>query len=128
MPSRFIVFAAASLLLAVALPFATLAEDAAKPSAAQIADGQSKAGVANALIIIGRSAKDPDMLMAAAKLLATIDALLPIRRRPPAASPCSTMSMPSSKRPTVMPPTVVPASPPRGPTKASATTNISATA
>ncbi|MGZ8417647.1 MAG: hypothetical protein ACXWVQ_11850 [Methyloceanibacter sp.] len=74
MPSRFIVFAAASLLLAVALPFATLAEDAAKPSAAQIADGQSKAGVANALIIIGRSAKDPDMLMAAAKLLAAIDA------------------------------------------------------
>ena len=74
MPSRFIVFAAVSLLLAVAVPLATLAEDAAKPSPAQIADGQSKAGVANALIILGRSAKDPDMLLTAAKILAGIDA------------------------------------------------------
>jgi hypothetical protein len=74
MPSRFIVFAAASLFLATAVPLASLAEDAAKPSPAQIAEGQSKAGVANALIILGRSAKDPDMLMAAAKLLATIEA------------------------------------------------------
>ena len=58
MPSRFIVFAAASLLLAVTVPLATLAEDAAKPTPAQIADGQSKARVAYALIILGRSAKD----------------------------------------------------------------------
>ncbi|MGH6735806.1 MAG: hypothetical protein ACRECX_06965 [Methyloceanibacter sp.] len=43
-------------------------------SAAEIAEGQSKAGVANALVILGRSAKDSDMLMVAAKLLADIDA------------------------------------------------------
>lgn len=34
----------------------------------------TKAGVANALIIIGRSAKDADMLMVAARLLADINA------------------------------------------------------
>lgn len=74
MPSRIVLFAAASLLLAVAVPLATFAEDAAKPSPAQIADGQSKAGVANALIILGRSAKDPDMLMTGAKILSGIEA------------------------------------------------------
>ncbi len=74
MQSRYIAFVAAALLLAVALPLKTFAEDDAKMSAAQIAAGQSKAGVANTLIIIGRSAKDPDMLMAAARLLASIDA------------------------------------------------------
>jgi len=58
----------------IAIPLKTFAEDAAKPSPAQIANGQSKAGVANALIILGRSAKDPDMLMTAAKILAAIDA------------------------------------------------------
>jgi hypothetical protein len=40
---------------------------------AQIADGRSKAQVANTLIIIGRSAKDPDMLLVAAKLLSTVE-------------------------------------------------------
>jgi hypothetical protein len=74
MQSRYIAFVAAALLLAVALPLKTFAEDDAKMSAAQIAAGQTKAGVANTLIIIGRSAKDPDMLMAAARLLASIDA------------------------------------------------------
>jgi len=63
-----------TLLLMIAIPLKTFAEDAAKPSPAQIANGQSKAGVANALIILGRSAKDPDMLMTAAKILAAIDA------------------------------------------------------
>ena len=74
MQSRYIAFVAAALLLAVALPLKTFAEDDAKMSAAQIAAGQTKAGVANTLIIIGRSPKDPDMLMAAARLLASIDA------------------------------------------------------
>jgi hypothetical protein len=74
MPARSIAFVAAALLLLLAIPLKTFAEDAAKPSPAQIAAGQSKAGVANALIILGRSAKDPDMLMTAAKILAAIDA------------------------------------------------------
>lgn len=74
MQSRYIAFVAAALLLAVALPLKTFAEDDAKMSAAQIAAGQTKAGVANTLIVIGRSAKDPDMLMAAARLLAAIEA------------------------------------------------------
>jgi hypothetical protein len=70
----FIAFAAAALLVSAAIPLKTLAEDQSKMSAAEIADGQSKAGVANALIVLGRAAKDPDMLMVAAKLLANIDA------------------------------------------------------
>ena len=74
MQLRSIAFVAAALLLSVAIPFKILAADAPKMTGAQIADGKSKAGVANALIILGRSAKDPDMLMAAAKLLAAIDA------------------------------------------------------
>ena len=74
MQSRSIAFVAAALLLSLAIPLKSFAEDDAKMSAAQIAAGQTKAGVANTLIIIGRSAKDPDMLMAAAKLLAAIDA------------------------------------------------------
>lgn len=74
MKSRFIAFVAAALLLSAVVPLKSFAEDDAKMSAAQIAAGQTKAGVANTLIIIGRSAKDPDMLMAAAKLLAAIDA------------------------------------------------------
>jgi hypothetical protein len=67
-------FVVVALLAAAALPLNSLAEDQPKMSAAQIAEGQSKAGVANALIIIGRSAKDADMMMVAAKLLADIDA------------------------------------------------------
>jgi hypothetical protein len=67
-------FIAACLLIAAAIPLKSLAEDQPKMTAAQIAEGQSKAGVANALIIIGRSAKDPDMLMVAARLLSSIDA------------------------------------------------------
>jgi len=63
-----------ALLFAFATPSARSAEDQPKMSAAEIASGQSKAGVANALIILGREAKDPDMLMVAARLLAGIDA------------------------------------------------------
>jgi hypothetical protein len=74
MQLRSIAFVAAALLLSAVVPLKSFAEDDAKISAAQIAAGQTKAGVANTLIIIGRSAKDPDMLMAAAKLLAAIDA------------------------------------------------------
>jgi hypothetical protein len=74
MKTRLLALIAAVLLLIVTLPLKTWAEGDAKPTPAQIADGQSKAGVANALIIIGRAAKDPDMLIAAAKLLAGIDA------------------------------------------------------
>lgn len=65
---------AACLLVAAAIPLKSFAEDQPKMSAEQIAEGQSKAGVANSLIIIGRSAKDADMLMAAARLLAGINA------------------------------------------------------
>ena len=74
MKSLLIACVAACLLVAAAIPLKSFAEDQAKMSAAQIAEGQSKAGVANTLIILGRSAKDADMLMAAAKLLADIDA------------------------------------------------------
>lgn len=74
MQSRYIALIAAALLLSVAIPLKTLAEDQTKPSAAQIADGRSKAQVANALIVIGRSAKDPDMLIVAAKLLSQVEA------------------------------------------------------
>ena len=73
MKAPFIACALAALLLSAAIPLKSFAEDDAKMSAAQIAEGQSKAGVANTLIILGRSAKDPDMLMVAAKLLAAID-------------------------------------------------------
>jgi hypothetical protein len=69
-----IVCAFAALLLCAVIPLKSFAEDQAKPSAAQIAAGQTKAGVANTLIVIGRAAKDPDMMMAAARLLAAIDA------------------------------------------------------
>jgi hypothetical protein len=69
-----IVSAAVALLVCAAIPLKSFAEDEAKLSAAQIAEGQTKAGVANTLIVIGRAAKDPDMLMAAAKLLASIEA------------------------------------------------------
>jgi hypothetical protein len=74
MQLRSIALVAAALVLSVAIPLKTLAEEDTKPSPAQIADGQSKAGVANALIILGRSAKDPDMLMVAARLLSGVDA------------------------------------------------------
>ncbi|MGH6804085.1 MAG: hypothetical protein ACREC3_12070 [Methyloceanibacter sp.] len=74
MKALFIACAATALLLSAVVPLKSFAEDDAKMSAAQIAAGQTKAGVANTLIIIGRSAKDPDMLMAAAKILAAIDA------------------------------------------------------
>ena len=74
MKAPFIACAAAALLLSAVVPLKSFAEDDTKMSAAQIAAGQTKAGVANTLIIIGRSVKDPDMLMAAARLLASIDA------------------------------------------------------
>jgi hypothetical protein len=69
-----IVCAALALLVCAAIPLKSFAEDEAKMSAAQIAAGQTKAGVANTLIVIGRATKDPDMMMAAARLLAAIDA------------------------------------------------------
>jgi hypothetical protein len=102
MPARYIALVAAALSLMIAIPLKTFAEDAAKPSPAQIADGQSKAGVANALIILGRSAKDPDMLMTGT-------------------------STPSLRKPIATPATA-PASRPRTITRGSATTNIGATA
>lgn len=71
---RFAALAAFAVLSALAVPLVSSAEDQPKMSAAQIASGQSKAGVANALIVLGREAKDPDMLMVAARLLAAIDA------------------------------------------------------
>lgn len=64
----------AALLLALVIPLKSFAEDQTKLTPAQIADGRSKAQVANTLIIIGRSAKDPDMLLVAAKLLSTVEA------------------------------------------------------
>jgi hypothetical protein len=115
-----IVCAALALLFCAAIPLKSFAEDQAKPSAAQIAAGQTKAGVANTLIVIGRAAKDPDMLMAAARLLAAIDA--------PVADPkASTEGKPVFYELTALPP-IAPPSRPRGLTPASATTNIGATA
>jgi hypothetical protein len=75
MKTWFIALTAAALLVsAAAIPLKTLAEEQPKMSAAQIAEGQTKAAIANTLIILGRAAKDSDMLMVAAKLLAGIDA------------------------------------------------------
>jgi hypothetical protein len=65
---------AAPLLLSFIVPLKTFADDQTKMTAAQIADGQSKAQIANALVILGRSAKDPDMLIVAAKLLSSVGA------------------------------------------------------
>jgi hypothetical protein len=62
------------LLLALVIPLKSFAEDQTKLTPAQIVDGRSEAQVANTLIIIGRSAKDPDMLLVAAKLLSTVEA------------------------------------------------------
>lgn len=59
-------------LLAVA-PVSTFAADM-KPTSAQIALGGSKAQLADSLVILGRSEKDPDLLMAAARILAGINA------------------------------------------------------
>ena len=63
----------AALLLVALVPLKTFAEDQ-KLTGAEIFDGRSKAQIANALIILGRSAKDPDMLIVAAKLLASVPA------------------------------------------------------
>lgn len=65
---------AAVLLLSLVIPLRTWAEEQSKMTAAEIAEGQSKAQVANALVILGRSAKDPDMLIVAAKLLSSVSA------------------------------------------------------
>ncbi len=65
---------ATALLLAALLPLKSFAEDQPKLTGAEIAEGRSKAQIANALIILGRSAKDPDMLIVAAKILATVPA------------------------------------------------------
>jgi len=111
----------------IAIPLKTFAEDAAKPSPAQIANGQSKAGVANALIILGRSAKDPDMLMTATKILAAIDAPIADPKASSDGKPVFYDVDAIIGKPTVMPP-IGPPSRPRGTTTASATTNIGATA
>ena len=74
MMARSVAFLAGALLLCLVVPLKTLAEDQTKLTAAQIADGRSKAQVANTLIVLGRSAKDPEMLMVAAKLLSGVDA------------------------------------------------------
>ena len=67
-------FVAALFLLTITAPIKGWAESESKMTAAQIADGQAKAQIANALVILGRSAKDPDMLMVAAKLLSSVGA------------------------------------------------------
>ena len=64
----------AAVLLVVFVPLKTFAEDQPKLTGAEIFDGRSKAQIANSLIILGRSAKDPDMLIVAAKLLASVPA------------------------------------------------------
>jgi hypothetical protein len=65
---------AAALLLAAFLPLKGFAEDQPKLTGAEIAEGRSKAQIANALIVLGRSAKDPDMLIVAARILSTVPA------------------------------------------------------
>ncbi len=65
---------AAALLLAAFVPLKSFAEDQPKLTGAEIAEGRSKAQVANALIILGRAAKDPDMLIVAAKIIASVPA------------------------------------------------------
>jgi hypothetical protein len=97
------------LLLALVIPLKSFAEDQTKLTPAQIVDGRSEAQVANTLIIIGRSAKDPDMLLVAAKLLSTVEAPVPTRRQPqPAASRSSTMSTVWSQRRRATPPIEAP--------------------
>jgi hypothetical protein len=56
------------------LPLKSFAEDQPKLTGAEIAEGRSKAQIANALIVLGRSAKDPDMLIVAARILSTVPA------------------------------------------------------
>jgi hypothetical protein len=69
-----IISVAAALLFAAFVPLKSFAEDQPKLTGAEIAEGRSKAQIANALIVLGRSTKDPDMLMVAAKILATVPA------------------------------------------------------
>jgi hypothetical protein len=64
----------AALLFVLFVPLKSFAEDQPKLTGAEIAEGRSKAQVANALIILGRSAKDPDMLIVAARILSTVPA------------------------------------------------------
>jgi len=65
---------ATTCALAALAPLSTLAEDASNPTPAQIALGGSKAQLADSLVILGRSEKDPDLLMAAARILVGIKA------------------------------------------------------
>jgi hypothetical protein len=75
MQVRLVAIAAAGLMLGGTIAVQSFAADEApKMSAAQIAEGQTKAQVANTLVILGRAAKDPDMLIVAAKLLGGIGA------------------------------------------------------
>ena len=69
-----IIAVTAALLFAAFVPLKSFAEDQPKLTGAEIADGRSKAQIANALIILGRSAKDPDMLVVAARILSTVPA------------------------------------------------------
>jgi hypothetical protein len=63
-----------TLLFVLFVPLKSFAEDQPKLTGAEFAEGRSKAQIANALVILGRSAKDPDMLIVAARLLSTVPA------------------------------------------------------
>ena len=65
---------AVALLFAAFIPLKSFAEDQPKLTGAEIAEGRSKAQIGNALVILGRAAKDPDMLMVAARIIASVPA------------------------------------------------------
>jgi hypothetical protein len=71
MTVRTLAILAATLAISVPAPVATFADDA-KMTPMQIAQNRSKAEVANALVVMGRAEKDPDMLMMAARILAAM--------------------------------------------------------
>ncbi len=72
MIARSLPLLAATFLLGVLAPLTTYAEDAMKLTPAQIAEDRSKIQIANGLIVFGRAEKDPQMLMMAARLLASV--------------------------------------------------------
>lgn len=74
MTVRTLAIFSAALFLGGLAPAATFAGDAPKMSPMQIAQDRSRAEVANALVIMGRADKDPDMLMMAARILAGLNA------------------------------------------------------
>lgn len=74
MTVRTLAILAGALFVGTLAPVATFAGDAPKMSPMQIAEDRSRAEVANALVIMGRADKDPDMLMTAARILAGLKA------------------------------------------------------